>query len=98
MIALDVTHHVLSTNQVYTLEGITEYRTVMSLGGTTTLIDVDLPAPEGEVRWANFSRVGTGTLCVFWARDGLITRHDCVMPSTTTVPASLTEIEAPPRS
>ena len=98
VIAPDVTHHVLSTNQVYTLEGITEYRTVMSLGGTTTLIDVDLPAPEGEVRWANFSRIGTGTLCVFWARDGLITRHDCVMPSTTTVPASLTEIEAPPRS
>lgn len=98
LIAPDVAHHVLSTNQVYTLEGITEYRSVMSLGGTTTLMDVDLPAPDGEVRWANFSQIGTGTLCVFWARDGLITRHDCVMPSVTTVPASLTEIEAPPRS
>lgn len=98
LIAPDVAHHVLSTNQIYTLEGITEYRSVMSLGGPTTIIDVDLPAPDGEVRWANFSQLGAGTLCVFWARDGLITRHDCVTPSTTTVPASLTEIETPPES
>ena len=98
LIAPDVAHHVLSTNQMYTLEGITEYRSVMSLGGTTTLIDVDLPAPDGEIRWANFSKLGSGTLCLFWAKDGLITRHDCIVPSTTTVPASLTEIEAPPRT
>ncbi len=98
LIAPDVAHHVLSANQTYTLEGITEYRSVMSLGGTTTLINVDLPAPDGEIRWANFSQVSSGSLCLFWARDGLITRHDCIVPSTTTVPASLTEIEAPPGS
>ncbi len=50
----------------------------MSLGGPTAIADVDLPAPDGEIRWANFSNIGTGTLCVFWARDGLITRHDCI--------------------
>lgn len=94
----EVRHHVLSTNQVYTLEGLDEYGSVMSLGRTTNELDVGLPAPPGELRWANFSHIGSGSLCVFWASDGHITRHDCIVPSTTTVPAGLTEIEAPPGS
>ena len=98
VVSPDVRHHVLSTNQVYTLEGLTEYGRVMSFGQPTTEADVSLPAPQGELRWANFSGVGSGSLCVFWARDSLITRHDCIMPSASTVPASLTEIGSPPGS
>ena len=98
MVSPDVRHHVLSTNQVYTLEGLAEYGSVMSFGQPTIEIDVGLPAPQGELRWANFSSVGSGSLCVFWASDGHITRHDCIVPSTTTVPPNLTEIEAPPGS
>jgi hypothetical protein len=94
----EVAHHVLSTNQMYTLEGITEYRSVMSLGGPNAIADADLPAPEGEIRWANFSDLGSGTLCVFRARDGLIIRHDCILPSTSTVSESLTEIRKPPQT
>jgi len=96
VVSADVVHHVLSTNQMYTLEGIDEYWTVMSLGVPLAQINVDLPAPEGDLRWANFSSVGGGALCVFGARDGLIDRHDCIVPSTTTVPRSLTEIRTPP--
>ena len=92
VVSADVVHHVLSTNQVYTLEGIDEYSRVMSLGGPLMQINVDLPAPVGELRWANFSSVGDGSLCVFWARDGLITRHDCIMPTTTTLPSGLTDV------
>ncbi len=97
LVSPDVAHHVLSANQMYTIEGFTDYRYVMSFGGPTAIADADLPAPEGEIRWANFSTMGTGTLCVFWARDGLITRHDCIIPSATTVDARLTEIRTPPR-
>jgi hypothetical protein len=70
----------------------------MSQGGATTLINVDLSAPDDQIRWADFSHVGSGSLCLFWAKDGLIARHDCIVPSRTTVPASLTEIGAPPGS
>jgi len=92
----DVRHHVLSANQVYTLEGIDEWWAVMGGPGLTTYVDADLPAPEGERRWASFNSVGGGTLCVFWARDGLITRHDCIVPFPTTVSDMLTTIEEPP--
>jgi hypothetical protein len=44
---------------------------------------VDLPAPEGELFWADYNDMYAGTLCVFWARDDRITRHDCVVPGST---------------
>ena len=97
-VSTDVRHHVLSTNQHYTLEGLDKYGRVMSLGGPTIELDVGLPAPQGELRWANFNSLGSGSLCVFWASDDHITRHDCISPSNTTVPPGLTEIEAPPAS
>lgn len=96
VVSPEITHHVLSANQVYTLEGIDEYWNVLGFGGPGTSVNVDLPAFEGELRWANFSDVSTGTLCVFEARAGLITGHDCIVPSTTTVPVGLTEIGTPP--
>jgi len=47
---------------------------------------VELAAPEGELRWIEVVDVtspsfpGEGTVCSFWARDGLILRQDCVIP------------------
>jgi hypothetical protein len=41
--------------------------------------DIDLPAPQGELRWANFSSVGGGSLCVFWAAGEQSFRHDCIV-------------------
>lgn len=93
----DIEHHVVSQNQVYTLEGMDEYWWMMSTGGPPEMYAVvDLPAPAGEVRWANVVGVGDGALCVFWAKGGLITRHDCIVPGITTVPATLTQIVEPP--
>jgi hypothetical protein len=43
--------------------------------------DIDLPAPQGELRWANFSSVGGGSLCVFWAAGEQLVRHDCIVPT-----------------
>ena len=43
--------------------------------------DLDLPAPEGELRWTDVSDVGGGALCVFWVRDGRVARQDCIVPT-----------------
>lgn len=93
----DIEHHVISKNQVYTLTGMDEYWWMMTTGGPPQLYaTVDLPAPAGELRWAHAVSVGDGALCVFWAKDGVITRHDCIVPEITTVPATLTQIVEPP--
>ena len=41
---------------------------------------VDFDAPEGELAWAGVSDIAGGTVCLFRAVDGMITRHDCVLP------------------
>jgi len=41
---------------------------------------IELPAPDGEWRWASFASLGGGTACLFRAVDGQIVRHDCVLP------------------
>lgn len=41
---------------------------------------IEIPAAEGEWRWASFVSLGGGSACLFHAVDGLITRHDCVLP------------------
>jgi len=41
---------------------------------------VDFEAPEGELAWADVSDVAGGTVCIYRAVDGMITRHDCVLP------------------
>jgi hypothetical protein len=50
----------------------------------TPLIELD--AADGELRWVRVVDVvapafpGTGTVCSFWARDGQVVRHDCLLP------------------
>jgi hypothetical protein len=93
----DIEHHVVSRNQVYTLAGMDEYWWMMSVDGPPEIYaTVDLPAPAGEERWAMVGDVGGGSLCVFWAEGGRITRHDCIVPGITTVPATLTQVVEPP--
>ncbi len=41
---------------------------------------VDIPAPEGEYRWAEFISLGGGSACLWRAVDGLVTRQDCLVP------------------
>jgi hypothetical protein len=41
---------------------------------------IDIPAAEGEWRWAGFASLGGGTACLMRAVDGRIVRHDCLVP------------------
>ncbi|MGD8485806.1 MAG: hypothetical protein PVG27_00445 [Chloroflexota bacterium] len=41
---------------------------------------IDIPAADGEWRWAGFASLGGGTACLFHAVDGQLLRHDCVLP------------------
>ncbi len=82
--SVDIIHKVAFNNTDVTHVGVDKYWSVASLGLApveTQMPDVDLPAPEGELRWANFSSVGGGSLCVFWAADDQIVRHDCIVPT-----------------
>jgi hypothetical protein len=47
---------------------------------------VELEAPDGELHWADFTDLSMarlsvkGVVCVYWARDDQIVRHDCMLP------------------
>ena len=79
----DIVHKVAYDNTDVTHMGIGKYRSVASLDLPleSQMPYVDLPAPQGELRWADFSSVGGGSLCVFWAADEQIVRHDCIVPT-----------------
>jgi len=84
VVSPEIVHHVALNNYDYTLRGIDLYVDVMGGDNPPEALapPVALPAPEGEARWTDFSDVGGGSLCTFWARDGLIVRHDCVVPTS----------------
>ncbi|HSM34206.1 MAG TPA: hypothetical protein VK987_08945 [Anaerolineae bacterium] len=80
----DIIHKVAYDNTDVTHVGIGKYRSIASLDLPPVekqMPDIDLPAPQGELRWANFGSVGGGTLCVFWAAGEQIVRHDCIVPT-----------------
>jgi len=79
----DIVHKVAYDNTDVTHVGIDKYRSVASLDLPleSQMPSIDLPAPQGELRWADFSSIGGGTLCVFWAADEQIVRHDCIVPT-----------------
>ncbi|MFO7532338.1 MAG: hypothetical protein R6W93_07720 [Candidatus Limnocylindrales bacterium] len=80
----DIIHKVAYNNTDVTHIGIGKYRSVAGLDlppVENQMPDIDLPAPQGELRWANFSSVGGGSLCVFWAADEQLVRHDCIVPT-----------------
>lgn len=82
--------------QVYTPDGVhtatyydltTEFAgpsEIASLVGTSIELigpRIDIPAADGEWRWASFTSLAGGTACLFRAGDGMIMRHDCVLPT-----------------
>lgn len=84
VVSPDIVHKVVLNNHDYTLRGIDLYMDVMYSGSAPEELaqPVALPAPAGEARWTDYNDVGGGSLCTFWARDGLIVRHDCVVPTS----------------
>ena len=88
VVSPEIVHRVAMDNHDYTLSGIDLYMDVMGWGTAVEVWapPVALPAPEGEARWTDFSSVGGGSLCTFWARDGQLVRHDCVVPTSIVAP------------
>ena len=44
---------------------------------------IDIPATDGEWRWASFVSLGGGAACLFRALDGQTVRHDCLVPESS---------------
>ena len=85
----DIIHFVAFDDHAVRHKGIEEYVTVngasRGLAGPIAIAPAqDLAAPEGELRWTNYSDVAGGTLCTFWARGDKVIRHDCIVPARTT--------------
>ena len=80
----DIVHKVAYDNTDVTHVGIGKYRSIAGMAlppPEAQMPNIDLPAPQGELRWADFSSVGGGSLCVFRAADEQIVRHDCIVPT-----------------
>ena len=79
----DIVHRVAYSNTDVTHRGSDLYWSIIQYGDAVEKLakDIDLPAPEGELRWTNYSDVGGGTLCTFWVEDGQVARHDCIVPT-----------------
>jgi len=81
--APDAVHTARYLNRTRTYTGLEEILGVAGSGsGAVTRIGerVDFEAPEGELAWADVVGVGGGSVCLYRAVDGMITRHDCVLP------------------
>jgi hypothetical protein len=70
----------LDTTRTYT--GPAEIARVALYGGSIEEIGdtVAFEAPPGELAWAGVATVAGGSVCLFHAVDGMVTRHDCVLP------------------
>lgn len=83
--APDAVHSARYLNRTQTYAGLEQIHGIASRGsGSITQIGqrVDFEAPEGELAWADVVNVAGGSVCLYRAVDGLITRHDCVLPIT----------------
>jgi hypothetical protein len=83
--APDAVHSARFLNTTRSYEGPAEIMAVASGGGTISQIGprMEFATPEGELAWAQVSDVAGGTVCLFRAVDGMITRHDCLLPIST---------------
>ncbi len=81
--APDAVHSARNLNTTRTYSGLEEILLVAGSGsGTINQLGerVDFEAPEGELAWADVVDVAGGSVCLYRAVDGMVTRHDCVMP------------------
>lgn len=78
----DAVHTARHPGRTASYAGPEEILSVASFGSGIEIIGqrVDLEAPDGELAWASVADVGGGSLCLFRAVDGMVTRHDCVLP------------------
>jgi len=79
--APDAVHTARHPGRTQSYTGPQEILSVAGFGAVNPIGDrVDFEAPEGELAWASAADVGGGSVCVFRAVDGMVTRHDCVLP------------------
>ncbi len=80
--APDAVHMTRSFDTTRTYTGPAEIASVALLGGSIEAIGdiVAFEAPPGELAWAEVDSLAGGTVCLFHAVDGMVTRHDCVLP------------------
>ncbi len=80
--APEAVHTARYLDRTMSYTGPEEIIKVAGLGGSVGTIGdrVDFEAPEGELAWASVADVGGGSVCIFRAVDGMVTRHDCVLP------------------
>ena len=81
--APDAVHSARYLNRTWSYDGLEEIHRFASLGsGRITHLGerVDFEAPEGELAWVEVVGIAGGSVCLFGAVDGMITRHDCVLP------------------
>lgn len=79
--APDAVHSARFLNKTNTYQGPEEISRVARMSVAMDLIEpvVEFEAPEGELAWAQANTLGGGSVCLFHAVDGMITRHDCVV-------------------
>ena len=85
--APDAVHKAVYFDGVYEAEG--RDAVIATAMGPATITPlgpvIELDAPEGQLHWVGVADVvgpgfeGTGTVCSFWAQDGQIVRHDCLL-------------------
>jgi len=80
--APDAVHTTRSLDTTRTYTGPAEIAKVALLGSSIEPIAdlVAFEAPPGELAWAEVDDLAGGTVCLFHAVDGLVTRHDCLLP------------------
>lgn len=83
----EIVHYVVFDDHAVRHTGIDEYSDVLSPDNgmpppSALTPAIDLPAPEGGLRWADYNDVAGGTLCTFWAQDDKVIRHDCIVPAS----------------
>lgn len=80
--AADAVHSARYLDRTRRYTGPDEILKVARLGSSPERVGerVDFETPEGELAWAAASRLAGGAVCLFRAVDGMITRHDCVLP------------------
>ena len=80
--APDAVHTARHPGRTASYTGPEEIISVAGMGGSITTIGdrVDFEAPEGELAWASVASIGGGSVCLFRAVDGMVTRHDCLLP------------------
>ncbi len=80
--APDAVHMARSLTTTRTYTGPAEIASVALYDTSIEAIGdiVAFEAPPGELAWAGVGTLAGGTVCLYHAVDGMVTRHDCILP------------------